>query len=82
MRTSLTFCGNNQYSINIDSEDAHFSVAIPFEALKHLHDRMSYFINLDEEREKEKKVVDAAYEYVWNPRSERHEKKTKDTGED
>lgn len=70
METKILYAGDEKYCVHVNDENASFSVNIDVETMRELRDKMNYFL----EQHEEKKRIDTIAEYVWNPRSERHEK--------
>ena len=77
MEAEVTFCGEDKYCISVHTEESSFSTTIPLETMRKLRDKMTYFLDRDNEIKKEKAIVKEVSDYVWNKRSQRHERNTK-----
>ena len=75
MKADVTFYGKDTFAISVESEDARFGVSnVSLETLKQLKERLDYVIERAEENENEERVKEKICDYIWNPKSKRHEK--------
>lgn len=75
MKITVTYSGDDNHNISFYDEHTEVTVSqLTTEDLRVIRDRTNYFITLVEERQRLKELEDKTIEYVWNPKSRRHEK--------
>lgn len=75
MKITVTYSGDDSHNISFYDEHSEVTISqLTTEDLRVIRDRTSYFVALNDERQRLKELQEKTIEYVWNPKSRRHEK--------